>query len=344
MRQILYQPGRKGKTAGRSLERLYDLKGIRDFIMYYRKTLSAFVCMSFILSIVTLGITGCFNKGIKIDEQNFPDETFRNYLLENHDPDGNKYITGDQMLFVTSFSDLSGCENLKGIEYFSNLQSLRLIDCKDLSAIESLPLVNRLYLEDCPAVNVDFSKMTGLIDMEITNCVFDGSFDLTGLETLNEINIEGSSISKMKFTGCPVFDRVYVKDTVVGEVEIKDCAQFQYIQLDQVPDLRSFVADNCPRMFYLNLNGCPDLNELVLRKCDNLMEIYLCDCKIKEVDVRECQYICKMFNTEGALRTVDYEYQDGYVRYGVNDDPLTRSLKLPIIRIVCPSDTIFITS
>lgn len=70
-------------------------------------------------------IGGVDVEGIDITSNNFPDANFRQYLLEqNYGKDG--VITDEEINGITSISIFSEVSNLKGIEYFRNLENLSI--------------------------------------------------------------------------------------------------------------------------------------------------------------------------------------------------------------------------
>lgn len=81
--------------------------------------------------ILELDVSGCPNlnnlswDAKKIDEENFPDENFREYL-KDIDEDGDGYFKRNEMDNVTSIDVSSkNIKNLDGINYFTNLTSLK---------------------------------------------------------------------------------------------------------------------------------------------------------------------------------------------------------------------------
>lgn len=87
--------------------------------------------------------------GIDINSKNFPDEEFRNYLLEQeYGKDG--VITDEEINGITSISIFSDVSDLKGIEFFENLENLRIKSDKltslDVSKLTALYLLH-LYSE-----------------------------------------------------------------------------------------------------------------------------------------------------------------------------------------------------
>ena len=66
-------------------------------------------------------------EGIAIDETNFPDQNFRNYVSANCDQDGDGTLSKSEIAATTKFYLSSeNIYSLKGIEYFTSLQRL---DC-----------------------------------------------------------------------------------------------------------------------------------------------------------------------------------------------------------------------
>ena len=103
-------------------------------------------------------------KGIKIDENTFPDEKFRAYILENIDKDGDGYLSDTEIAETTSITCAArSISSLKGIECFVNVQS---IDC-GVNNLTQLDVSKNTALEDldCWANNLtqlDVSKNTVL--------------------------------------------------------------------------------------------------------------------------------------------------------------------------------------
>ena len=104
-------------------------------------------------------------KGIKIDENTFPDENFRAYILKKIDKDGDGYLSETEIAETTSIT-CADISSLKGIEYFVNVQ---LIDCRgcnltqlDVSENTALEV---LYCSKNNLTQLDVSKNTALEDL-----------------------------------------------------------------------------------------------------------------------------------------------------------------------------------
>ncbi len=311
--------------------------------MKTKKSISAFACLTILIVCITsFCFTGC-SKGVRINEKNFPDDVFRNYLLNKEDHNGDKYLTADQLLFIKGIS-LEGCENLEGIEYLTSLNSLSLTNCKDLSGVEKATSISTLKLVDCKNVDIDFSKLVNLQRLTITNSNVTVNIDLSDSQNITDIKIEDSTIKNVTLNNCAVLNKVYLHRTTAYTVKMNNCPLFQSFTANEVQDLKSVEITECPKMGGASFCDCPYLTEVALRECTVLSKLSIYDCDgVKEVDVRGCKYIWEVFNTPDALASMEKSARPGYViLYTSNDDKLM-ALQLPSIHIECLPDVEFIT-
>ena len=82
------------------------------------------IVVAFVLAVLIAGIAWA---DVSITEENFPDDSFRNYVSEELDSDGDGVLSDEEIASVSSISVGSyGIDSLKGIEYFTALENL---DC-----------------------------------------------------------------------------------------------------------------------------------------------------------------------------------------------------------------------
>jgi len=310
--------------------------------MKTRRSISAFACLTILIVCITsFCFTGC-SKGVRINEKNFPDEAFRNYLIKK-DHDGDNYYSVDQMAFIYGF-ELTGCKNLEGIEHFESLWHLKLTNCEDISAIESVSKLRDLTLVDCKNVDIDFSKLVNLQKLTITNSNVTVNIDLSDSQNITDIKIEDSTIKNVTLNNCAVLNKVYLHRTTAYTVKMNNCPLFQSFTADEVQDLKSVEITECPKMGGASFCDCPYLTEVALRECTVLSKLNIYDCDgVKEVDVRGCKYIWEVFNTPDALASMEKSARPGYVILYTSDDDKLMALQLPSIRIECLPDVEFIT-
>ncbi len=114
---------------------------------------------------------------VEVNEANFPDDVFREYVLTNFDTDGDGYLSKAELEAVTKIdvcgsSDADGgITSLGGIEKFVNLQ---VLDCSYNSGITSLDVSNITALKKlkCGHTQIsalDVSKNTSLTSLYCTS-------------------------------------------------------------------------------------------------------------------------------------------------------------------------------
>lgn len=75
--------------------------------------------------LMEVNIKLCKEKSVSLDEVNFPDEKFRNYLSEEFDVNGDGILSADEIFVITEINvNGKGISTLKGIENFTRLESL----------------------------------------------------------------------------------------------------------------------------------------------------------------------------------------------------------------------------
>ena len=159
-------------------------------------------------------------KGIKIDENTFPDENFRAYILKKIDKDGDGYLSETEIAETTSITCADrSISSLKGIEYFVNVQ---LIDCSGYN-LTQLDVSKNTALEDllCSENNLtqlDVSENTAL---EVLYC---SENNLTQLDVSKNTALEYLDCSENNLTQLDVS-----KNTAL---EYLDCSENNLTQLD----------------------------------------------------------------------------------------------------------------
>ncbi len=117
---------------------------------------------------------------IAINANNFPDETFRTYVAENFDTDGNGVLSAEEIAVVKSiYVSSKGITTLGGIEYFTNLttlycnnNSITSLDLSGFTSLQSLICNNNsltsLDLSDCTALTTLYCGSNRLTHLDVT--------------------------------------------------------------------------------------------------------------------------------------------------------------------------------
>ena len=111
---------------------------------------------------------------VKIDETNFPDDTFRDYVKNNCDKNRDGYLSEEEIKAVTKIDvPKTLTKDLTGIEYFTELKTL---DCSSS------------YLTE-----LDLSKNTALMDLDCSNS-FLTTLDVSQNTVLENLDCSGQSV------------------------------------------------------------------------------------------------------------------------------------------------------
>ena len=173
--------------------------------------------MTRILLMAGLLLTGTvtFNEAradVEINSKNFPDETFRKFVKDTKaiNPDGSSKLTAQELQAVTTM-DVSNRKiaNLTGIEYFTNLTTLKCANCN----LQELLLSNFEKLE-----TLDCHHNSNLYKLEVKDCknlktLVCNDCALTGLTFSNAKNLQylrcyNNSLKNLNLSGCTALKEV----------------------------------------------------------------------------------------------------------------------------------------
>ncbi len=193
---------------------------------------------------------------VAIDEANFPDPVFRDYIIENFDLDGNGSLSEDEISAVEEIrigvfdEEARSLSNLTGIQYFINLKAL--------------------WCRDSQLKNLDVSKNIALKEL---HC--DGS-QLTSLDVSKNVALEFLDCSENQLTSLDVSSNVALKELycVINQLTSLDVSknvalEFLYCGTNQLTSLD--VSKNVAltrlgcgfnQLMNLDVSGSPFLQQL----------------------------------------------------------------------------------
>lgn len=189
------------------------------------KKLSAAVCAA-VFSVSCLSLTGVsaeetfLASDVAINSTAFPDSTFRSYVSENFDKNGNGYLSLTERNAVTEIEvDYMSIGSLKGVEYFSKLKTLYCsennlteIDLSKNTALDYLDCgMNKLTKLDVTAntaltglycygnrlTSLDVSKNTSLEALSCFGNYYLKGLDLTQNKQLKELFCYDNSLTSL---------------------------------------------------------------------------------------------------------------------------------------------------
>ena len=143
---------------------------------------------------------------VPINEANFPDAAFRDFVLTNYDLDHNRYLSSGESLGVTSINCSGSAENpghirsLKGISWFRNLTAL-FCAYNDLTEL-------------------DVSGNQKLKTLYCSNNLLVGTLNLSENTQLEKLYCSNNSLSALNLTQCPALNTVYAHNNFLTNLNV----------------------------------------------------------------------------------------------------------------------------
>lgn len=189
-----------------------------------KKLLSLLLAAVLIAASMTSGIIAFAGNPVAINAANFPDENFRTIVSLECDTDEDGYLSDDEIADVTLFSvtgylyDLdedAEIENIKGIEFFTNLKTLRCGGI-GLTSLDVSKLTGLTWL-DCMGNELTTLDVSNNTALRTLNCQ---SNDLTAINVSMLTNLRTLSCSVNKLTSLDVTQNTLLETLQVHQNEL----------------------------------------------------------------------------------------------------------------------------
>lgn len=218
---------------------------------------------------------------IYINETNFPDAVFRDYVLNTlcdsyiQDRETNPYITTTDAEKITEIKQQGDFESVVGIEYFTKITSLNLSSTKltkiDLRAntllqtvylqdndslktvyLEGLDKLTRLNLANDTIRTLDLSTNTALTYADLRSNGLT-SVTLTGLTSLATLYLQENSLTAVSLEGLSSLATAYLNDNNLTSVNFGELSSLTKLYL-QNNNLTSIDLSGLGSLTSLNLS------------------------------------------------------------------------------------------
>ena len=238
---------------------------------------------------------------VAINATNFPNKYFREYVLNTIDKDKNKKLSSDEIKSVTSLdtsiiilSDGTWApfvDNIKGIEYFTNLETL------------SAPMhssLNKAVMDNLKSFTV-----YGETDLKIS------SFDFSKCKNLKElkVNYAGATMNKLDLSKCSKMETLDIQGfTGAFNLDASTAGKLKKLKLDG----GSESYGNLPGVTSLNLSDYKNLEEFSAKYCSALTSLDVSsNNKLKSLGVNDCSKITSIKVGSGnSLESVYITYNE----------------------------------
>ena len=185
---------------------------------------------------------------VTINDNNFPDEVFRNYVRQ-YDMDNDGRLSLRERYF-RDFISPEGVSDYKGLEYFI-ISSFTCRNCKartlDLRANTSIKTISIsdspdlkyldvrecLRLEALEALNTSIEELNIAANEKLSRLDLSGSkikkYDISNNTCLEEFRCANGHLERLEMSGAANLKRLDCSGNRLGRLELKDCNKLNYI-------------------------------------------------------------------------------------------------------------------
>ena len=233
---------------------------------------------------------------VLINETNFPDENFRNWLLaQDYGADG--VLTAEEIGGITALSIYyKGITSLKGIELFTALTRL---DCSDnrLTALDVSGCTALTYLDCCNnqlLTTLNVSKNTALtylscygnqltaLDvsnntaLEWLNCILNQltMLDVSNNTALTELHCDGNQLTTLDVSGCTALTRLDCYGNQLTALDVSGCTALTELYCYD-NQLTALDVSGCTKLWYLDCYN----NQLTTLDVSGCTKLWYLECR-----------------------------------------------------------------
>lgn len=225
---------------------------------------------------------------VKLDEVNFPDEDFRNFVTDNFDINKDGILQSDEVReakvlstdYEVYFSSAKGIEHLKNLKKFS------------------APMAG--FCE------IDVSQNTKLQILEIGFNEELASINVSNNQVLRILDISGSKISNIDVSNNPELRWLFAFDCPVTSVDVSHNAKLKRLDLART-QLTSIDVTNNPKLQALNIEET-QINTIDTSKNRDLYEFYFKETGISTVDFSKNWNLAQVWTSGTNLTSLDVSH------------------------------------
>lgn len=170
---------------------------------------------------------------VKINETNFPDENFRNWLLTQTYSGADGILTDKEIAEVSRIEVFGqNIKSLKGIEYFTEL---RYMSCSENQLAElDVSRNTKLTTLNCAdnlLTSLDVSKNTAL---ETLFCAYNQltSLEVSGCVKLQDLVCSINLLSSLNVSECTELTSIYCNDNQLSSLDVSGYTKLQDLECE----------------------------------------------------------------------------------------------------------------
>ena len=294
-----------------------------------KRILSIVLCLVMVFSL--LPFTASAASATPIDEKNFPDPVFREYVLKVA---GSYYLTDTIVRQIEALDvskdnikkvlgDRAPITSLKGIKY---LKYVRDLNCRyqELTTLD-LELNMRVERLNCYGNQLTdlWLRPTGT-SLKYLNCGVNklNALDLSKSSELTELYCNNSKLTALDLSANKKLQIISATSNNLTTLDVRNLPELTYLDLQANFDLKSIDVSKNPKLESLNLaqTGLTSLNVKNNRK---LVELKVHCNQLTALDVRSNYLLKELACFENQITALDLSSNGALEYLGVSENPIT---------------------
>ena len=242
---------------------------------------------------------------VLIDETNFPDPVFRQYVLDNIDTDKDEKLSDAEINSITEINvQLLGIGNLKGIKIFKCLERL-LCDGNQLTSLDLSGCIYLTFLS-CSlnplTEGLDVSGCMYLSEINCCTCQL-SNLDVSGCTYLATLACYGNNLETLDVKDCKNLKKLECFSNKLTSLDVSGCMNLQKLDCDN-NQLTGLDVSDCTALAELTC-GSNQLTALDLSQCTMLTELYCNSNQLQSLDVSGCSVLKELFCGNNPMPNLD---------------------------------------
>lgn len=286
------------------------------------RSISAFLAAALIMP-VFMGIPAEAATGVQINNtSNFPDANFR-AVVKGYDTDGNGYLSDYEISRVMNVvCENKGITNLKGIEFFTDVQGIWCANNK----IKSINLKNNkdlrgLWCSGNPITSLDFSENKELVwvycfDCNLSSLDFSNNPHLAYLECNTNTNL-----SKLNLKNNKELEHLMCGSCALHELDFTPNPNLCHLDAFRNKMTKLNITNNT-KLKRLNVWDNPDLGNVSVSHLPELQFLCIANTSATKVDVTHNPQLQKLMLSWNDVKTLDLSKNPRLAYLSCGDNPI----------------------
>ena len=294
-----------------------------------KRILSIFLCLVMVFSL--LPFTASAASATPIDEKNFPDPVFREYVLKVA---GSYYLTDTIVRQIEALDvskdnikkvlgDRAPITNLKGIRH---LKYVRDLNC----SYQELTTLNLELNSRVERLNCYWNQLTDLWlnprdnSLRYLNCGVNklNALDLSKSSELTELYCRNSKLTALDLSANKKLQKIDAASNKLTTLDVRNLPELTYLDLQANFDLKAIDVSQNPKLEELNV-AQGKLTSLNVSNNRKLVDLKVFCNQLTALDVRSNYMLKRLYCFENQLTALDLSSNVALECLSVSENPIT---------------------